>query len=77
MVYSWQEPFTDQPGNGLFHQEAIIPVHRTEGAIKMVRSKPRVKKEKQAETTEEFVARINAEARKRNGLKQNLKRARR
>jgi hypothetical protein len=43
----------------------------------MVRSKPRVKKEKPAETTEEFVARINAEPRKRNGLKQNLKRARR
>ena len=43
----------------------------------MVRSKARVKKDKPVETTEEFVARINSEARKRNGLKQNLKRARR
>ena len=43
----------------------------------MVRSKPRVKKEKTPETTEEFVARVNSEARKRNGLKQNLKGARR
>jgi hypothetical protein len=43
----------------------------------MVRSKPRVKKDKPIETTEQFVARINAEARKRNGLKQNLKGARR
>lgn len=43
----------------------------------MVRSKPRVKKDKPIETTEEFVARVNSEARKRNGLKQNLKRARR
>ncbi len=43
----------------------------------MVRSKPRVKKDKPAETTEEFVKRINSEARVRNGLKQNLKRARR
>ena len=43
----------------------------------MVRSKPRVKKDKPVESTEEFVARINSEARKRNGLKQNLKGARR
>ena len=43
----------------------------------MVRSKPRVKREKKVETTEEFVARINAEPPKRNGLKQNLRRARR
>ena len=43
----------------------------------MVRSKPRVKKDKPAETTEAFVKRINSEARVRNVLKQNLKRARR
>jgi len=43
----------------------------------MVRSKPRVKKEKTPETTEQFVERINSAARKRNGLKQNLKGARR
>ena len=43
----------------------------------MVRSKPRVKKDKPAETTEAFVKRINSEAGVRNGLKQNLKRARR
>jgi len=41
----------------------------------MVKSKP--KREKPEETTEQFVARINAEARKRNGLKKNLKGARR
>ena len=41
----------------------------------MVKSKP--KREKPAETTEQFVARVNAEARKRNGLKKNLKGARR
>jgi len=41
----------------------------------MVKSKP--KRVKPEETTEQFVARINAEARKRNGLKQNLKGARR
>ena len=43
----------------------------------MVRSTTKPKREKKVETTEEFVQRINAEARKRNGLKQNLKRARR
>ena len=43
----------------------------------MVRSKPMVKKDKPVETSEEFVKRINYEARVRNGLKQNLKRARR
>ena len=43
----------------------------------MVRSRPKPKREKKIETTEEFVQRINSAARKRNGLKQNLKRARR
>ena len=43
----------------------------------MVRSKPKPKREKRAETTAEFVKRINSEARKINGLKQNLKGARR
>ena len=56
---------------------SLKSAHRTNGAITMVRSKPRVKKDKPVETTEEFVARVNSEARKRNGLKQNLKRARR
>ncbi|MED5587520.1 MAG: hypothetical protein VX581_01615 [Chloroflexota bacterium] len=51
-------------------------VEQREQAV-MVRSKPRVKKDKPAETAEEFVKRINSEARVRNGLKQNLKRARR
>ena len=41
----------------------------------MVKSKTKL--EKPVETTEEFVARVNAEARKRNGLKKNLKGARR
>ena len=44
----------------------------------MVRSKPRTKKEKPEETTAEFVARINkGSGNKRNGLKKNLKGARR
>ncbi len=41
----------------------------------MPRSKP--KKEKKVETTAEFVARINQESGKRNGLKKQLKGARR
>ena len=43
----------------------------------MVRSKPKPKREKREETTEEFVRRINAPTGKRNGLKKNLKGARR
>ena len=43
----------------------------------MVRSRPKPKREKPAETIDEFVARINKQEGKRNGLKQNLKRARR
>ena len=50
------------------------PLGRGEQPI-MVKSK--TKREKPVETTEEFVARVNAEARKRNGLKKNLKGARR
>ena len=41
----------------------------------MPRSKP--KKEKREETTAEFVARINQKAGKRNGLKRQVKGARR
>ena len=41
----------------------------------MARSKP--KREKREETTAEFVKRINQQTGKRNGLKQNLKGARR
>ena len=41
----------------------------------MARSKP--KREKPVETTAEFVKRMNLPLGKRNGLKQNLKRARR
>ena len=41
----------------------------------MARSKP--KREKREETTAEFVKRINAQARKINGLKKQLKGARR
>ena len=41
----------------------------------MVRNKP--KREKPVETTEEFVKRMNRPTGKINGLKQNLKRARR
>ena len=43
----------------------------------MVRSKPRPKREKPEETTAEFVKRINQKVGKRNGLKKNLKAARR
>lgn len=43
----------------------------------MVRSKPRVKREKQEETTEEFVKRMNLPQGKRNGLKRQVKGARR
>ena len=43
----------------------------------MVRSKPRVKREKVEETTEEFVARVNQQDGKRNGLKKQVKGARR
>ena len=46
----------------------------------MVRSKPKAKQEKQEkreETTEEFVRRMNLPKGKRNGLKKNLKGARR
>ena len=41
----------------------------------MAWSKP--KKVKKQETIQEFVARVNKQVGKRNGLKQNLKRARR
>ena len=41
----------------------------------MARSKP--KREKREETTEEFVKRVNQQAGKRNGLKKQLKGARR
>ena len=43
----------------------------------MVRSKPKPKREKREETTEEFVRRMNLPKGKRNGLKKNLKGARR
>ncbi len=43
----------------------------------MVRSKPKPKREKRVETTEEFVARMNLPKGVRNGLKKNLKGARR
>ena len=43
----------------------------------MVRSKPQTKREKQEETTAEFVARMNLPKGKRNGLKKLLKGARR
>ena len=43
----------------------------------MVRSKPKPKREKLEETTQEFVARMNLPKGKRNGLKKNLKGARR
>jgi len=43
----------------------------------MVRSKPKPKREKREETTQEFVARMNLPKGKRNGLKKNLKGARR
>ena len=43
----------------------------------MVRSKPQAKQEKREETTEEFVRRMNLPKGKRNGLKKNLKGARR
>ena len=43
----------------------------------MVRKTTKPKKEKTVETTKEFVARINSQGGKRNGLKQNLKGARR
>ncbi len=41
----------------------------------MAQTKP--KRDKAAETTEEFVARMNKQVVKRNGLKKNLKGARR
>ncbi len=43
----------------------------------MVRRTTKPKREKRVETTEEFVKRINSQGGKRNGLKQNLKGARR
>ena len=43
----------------------------------MVRSRPKPKREKKEETTAEFVKRINQSARKINGLKKQLKGARR
>lgn len=43
----------------------------------MAQSKPKTKREKPEETTAEFVKRINQEPRKLNGLKKNLKGARR
>lgn len=43
----------------------------------MVRRTTKPKREKHVETTEEFVKRINSQNGKLNGLKQNLKRARR
>jgi len=43
----------------------------------MVRSKPRPKREKKEESTEEFVARMSLPKGERNGLKKNLKGARR
>jgi hypothetical protein len=46
-----------------------------EGAGIMARTKP--KREKREETTEEFVKRINQQAGRTNGLKKNLKGARR
>ena len=54
--------------------KTYLPTWQGEQPI-MVKSK--TKREKPVETTEEFVARVNAEARKRNGLKKNLKGARR
>ena len=53
---------------------SFLAFKRREQAI-MARSKP--KREKKEETTEEFVKRMNLPLGKRNGLKQNLKRARR
>ena len=43
----------------------------------MVRTTTKPKREKRVETTEEFVKRINSQGGKRNGLKKNLKGARR
>ncbi len=51
------------------------PIKSREQAI-MVRSKPKPKQEKREETLEEFVRRINQKP-KHNGLKQQLKGARR
>ena len=49
------------------HEELVI----------MVRSKPRPKREKKEESTDEFVARMSLPKGERNGLKKNLKGARR
>ena len=54
----------------------ILAVKRREQAI-MVRSKPKPKREKREETIEEFVRRVNQKAGKRNGLKRQVKGARR
>ena len=53
---------------------SFLFIKKREQAI-MARSKP--KREKREETTAEFVKRMNLPLGKRNGLKQNLKRARR
>ena len=53
---------------------SFLAIKKREQAI-MARSKP--KREKREETTAEFVKRMNLPLGKRNGLKQNLKRARR
>ncbi|MDE0823968.1 MAG: hypothetical protein OSB07_08385, partial [Dehalococcoidia bacterium] len=67
--------FSGRPDDGiLIRNNTFLSTGQREQQI-MVKSKP--KREKTEETTEQFVARINAEARKRNGLKQNLKGARR
>ena len=60
----------------VFQQQAhsFLAIKLREQAI-MARSKP--KREKREETTEEFVRRMNLPLGKRNGLKKNLKGARR
>ena len=58
------------------YAHSFLAIKRREQAI-MVRSKPKPKREKREETIEEFVTRINKQEGKRNGLKQNLKGARR
>lgn len=72
-MYDWQQLSHRQP---IELETTFLSIGQREQPD-MVRSKPRVKKEKTPETTEQFVARVNSEARKRNGLKQNLKGARR
>jgi len=76
-VYDWQVLFPNGVEDCQKSLRDQYPVLSDRWSETMVRSKPRVKKDKPVETTEEFVARVNSEARKRNGLKQNLKRARR